>query len=306
MTSHARRWTGAFFALFVAGPSFAAEGAASRCLPDAGGDMLLAAPPEPGLTVACSLWCQSGDVWRAALGGQVRAGLDLDLAAASYASEAPVLGGRHAVAAPVPFGRADGSASLVGPGGGRIDRSGDRFDLSDIAFVPIQLNWNTGAQSCEVSHAIIASIAGHDVGRATNLGRDYRRFDTAAPVTWFDPEVGREVSVAPGIMLDTENPDADHRAGAEFHMDFTATQRLAPTFALVLRGYWRGQVMVDGGAGATLGDLKSESAGIGAGFLWTPACAERRLSVLGKWIRDVRAENRFEPDYAMLTSAWKV
>jgi hypothetical protein len=293
----------------AAAPALGAEGAASHYLPGAGGDMLLAVPPEPGLTVANTVWWQSGEVGRAVLGGEARAGLDLDvvlnLAAASYTFAEPVLGGRYTVAALVPFGRADLSASLTGPGGGKIDRSGDRFDLSDAAFVPVQLNWNTGAFSWEVSHAIVAPTGSFDPDRAINLGRNYWSFDTAAAVTWFDPEGGREISLAPGIMLNTENPDTDYRTGAEFHMDFTATQFLSPSFAVGLRGYWYQQVTGDSGSGAKLGDFKSESVGVGPGFLWTPPVGRGRLSILGKWMRDVHAENRFESDYVTLTGAWR-
>ncbi len=293
----------------VAAPALAAEGAASHFLPGAGGDMLLAVPPEPGLTVANTVWHQSGDVGSAVLGGQARVGLDLDLtlklAAASYTFAEPVLGGRYTVAALVPFGRADLSASLTGPLGGKIDRSGDRFDLSDAAFVPVQLNWNTGAFSWEVSHAVVAPTGGYDADRAINLGRNYWSFDTAAAATWFDPEGGREISIAPGIMLNTENPDTDYRTGAEFHMDATATQFLSPSFAVGLRGYWYRQVTGDSGSGAELGDFKSESVGVGPGFLWTPPVGQGRLSILGKWMRDVHAENRFESDYATITGAWR-
>lgn len=303
-----RRAALAVAAGLVAAPALGAEGAASHFLPGAGGDMLLAVPPQPGMTFANTVWRQSGYVGSAVLGGQARVGLDLDLtlnlAAASYTFETPVLGGLYTVAALVPFGRADLSASLIGPGGGKIDRSGDRFDPSDIAVVPLQLNWNTGAFSWEVSHAIIAPTGGYDPDRAINLGRNYWSFDTAAAVTWYGPDAGREVSIAPGIMLNTENPDTDYRTGTEFHMDFTATQFLSPTFAFGLRGYWYQQVTGDSGTGAKLGDFKSESIGLGEGFLWTPAFAEGRLSILGKWMRDVHAENRFESDYLTLTGAW--
>jgi hypothetical protein len=292
----------------AAAPALGAEGAASHYLPGAGGDMLLAVAPQPGLTVANTVWYQSGDVGGAVLGGEARVGLDLDLvldlAAASFTFETPVLGGTYSIAAMVPFGRADLSASLTGPSGGRIDRSGDRFDLSDAAFVPIQLNWNTGAFFWEVAHTIVAPTGSYDAGRAINLGRNYWSFDTTAAVSWYDPGGGREVSIAPGIMLNTENSATDYRTGAEFHMDFTATQFVSPSLAVGLRGYWYRQLTGDSGAGAKLGDFKSESVGLGAGFLWTPAFADGRLSVLGKWMRDVHAKNRFESDYATLTAAW--
>ena len=292
----------------LAGPALGAEGAASHYLPGATGDLLLAVPPAPGLVVADTVWIQSGSVGRAVLGGQARVGLDLDLvlnlAAGQYTFETPVLGATWTVAAMVPFGRADLSASAVGPAGGRIDRSGDRFDLSDAAFVPVQLNWSFGEISLEVSETIIAPTGGYEQGRAINLGRNYWSFDTAAALTWFDPAAGREVSVAPGIMLNTENEATDYRTGTEFHVDFTANQFLSQSFAIGLRGYWYQQLEGDSGAGARLGDFRSSALGLGLGFLWTPAAAGGRLNVTGKWMHDIEAENRFDSDYVSVTAAW--
>jgi hypothetical protein len=293
----------------ICGPAIAAEGGASHYLPGAGGDMLLAAPPAPGLTVANTLWFQTGSLGRAVLEGRVEFGLDLDLAlnlaSASYTFETPVLGGAYTMAAMVPFGYADLSASLTRPGVGRIETGGDSFALSDIALIPVQLNWSAGPFSFKASQAIIAPTGAYDVDRAVNLGRNYWSFDTAAAVTWFDPEGGREVSLAPGIMFNTENTDTNYRTGTEFHLDFTATQFVSESFAVGLRGYWYQQITGDSGAGAVLGDFKSESVGLGLGFLWTPPVGDGRLSVLGKWMHDVHADNRFESDYFTLTGAWK-
>lgn len=292
----------------VGGAALGAEGGASHYLPGAGGDMLLAVPPAPGLTVANTVWFQTGEIDSAVLGGRAKLGLDLDLAlnlaSAAYTFGTPVLGGAYTMAAMVPFGYANLSASLTGPGGGKIDASGDSFALSDAAFIPIQLNWSAGAFSFKASQAIIAPTGAYSVDNAVNLGRNYWSFDTAGAVTWFDEESGREVSLAPGIMVNTENPDTDYRTGTEFHLDFTATQFVSPSFAVGLRGYWYRQITGDSGAGAILGDFKSESVGLGLGFLWTPPVGDGRLSVAGKWMRDIYADNRFESDYFTLTGAW--
>jgi hypothetical protein len=58
------------------------------------------------------------------------------------------------------------------------------------------------------------------------------------------------------------------------------------------RRTWRG----DSGSGATLGDFKSESFAMGPGFVWIPKAGGGRLTVLGKWMHDFSAENRFESD----------
>jgi hypothetical protein len=124
-------------------------------------------------------------------------------------------------------------------------------------------------------------------------------------VTWFDPEMGMELSVAPGIMVNTENSSTDYQTGTEFHVDFTLNQFLSPSFALGIRGYYYDQITDDSGAGALLGDFQSDSFGAGPGFVWMPGFGGGKLTVLGKWMHDFTAENRFESDYFTLTGAWK-
>jgi hypothetical protein len=202
-------------------------------------------------------------------------------------------------------GYASLDAEIVGPGGGRIGISEDSFNLSDIAFVPLQLNWNAGNFHFKLAEAIIAPTGDYDLDNAINLGRNYWSFDTAGAVTWFNPGSGTEVSVAPGIMFNTENNKTDYQTGTEFLVDFTINQFLSETFAVGLKGYYYKQVSGDSGSGATLGNFKSESVGLGPGFFWTPKSAGGRLMVMGKWLHDFDATNRFESEYGTLTVAWK-
>ncbi|MCG6892200.1 MAG: transporter [Desulfobacteraceae bacterium] len=291
--------------------SLAAEGASSHYLPGAGGDIFLAVPPEQGLTAANTFWFQTGSTDVALLEGRVSLGIDLDLflnlASLSYTFEKPVLGGRYTIGTAIPFGYADLEGALTGPLGGRIEFSDDSFDLSDIAIIPFQMNWTTGRWSFKLWESIVAPTGGYDASGAdlANLGRNYWSFDTVGAVTWFNPDSGTEVSIAPGVMFNTENPDTDYETGTEFHVDFVANQFLSETFALGLRGYYYRQLTGDSGSGATLGDFKSESFGIGPGFVWIPGFGGGRFTVLGKWMPDLSADNRFESDYVTLTGAWK-
>ncbi len=75
--------------------------------------------------------------------------------------------------------------------------------------------------------------------------------------------------------------------------------------ALGVKGYYYQQITGDSGAGALLGDFKSDSFGVGPGFVWVPEFGGGQLTVLGKWIHDFTAENRFESDYFTITGAWK-
>lgn len=290
-------------------PAWAAEGAASHYLPGLAGDLGFAIAPKPGLQLANLVWIQSGHVGRTILQGLVDFDLDLtlvlDFAVGTYTFERPILGGVYTVGVLVPFGHADLRAKFTGPFGGVLRRSEDRFDLSDIVLVPLQLNWSAGEFHMKLIESIIAPTGGYDLDNRVNLGRNYWSFDTAGAVTWMHTATGTEVSVAPGIMVNTENPDTDYRTGTEFHLDYAVNQFLASTFAVGARGYYYRQVTGDSGSGAFLGDFKSRSVGLGVGFVWLPAVADGRLAISGKWMRDLSANNRFESDYGFVTVGWK-
>ena len=227
--------------------------------------------------------------------------------ALTYTFETPVLGGRYTMGVAIPFGEASLDGRLVGPLGGSIGFSDDSFDLSDIAFIPFQMNWSSGLWSFKLSESIVAPTGGYDTSGSdlANLGRNYWSFDTVGAVTWFNPESGTEVSIAPGVMINTENTATDYKTGTEFHLDFVANQFVSESIAVGLRGYYYKQLTGDSGSGATLGDFKSESFAVGPGFVWIPKSGGGRFTVLGKWMHDFSAENRFESDYFTLTGAWK-
>jgi hypothetical protein len=286
----------------------AAEGASSHYLPGASGDLLLAAPPPPGLLAANTVWWQSGSAGAAVLQGQVNVDLDLDvvldLATVSYTFEQPVLGGTYSLGALVPFGyaRLEGRATGMG---GSISATGDSTNLSDIALIPLQLNWQLGQVSLKFAEVVIAPTGAYDVDKAVNLGRNYWSFDTTGAVTWMDESGSVELSFAPGLMLNTENPDTNYKTGAEFHADFTANYFLEPTLAVGVRGYYYRQVSDDSGSGAQLGGFRSRSFGMGPGVFWAPPSLGGRLSFFGKWMHDFSAKNRFESDYVTVGGAWK-
>ncbi len=294
--------------LVSAQASLAAEGGFSFYLPGTAGDVALAQSSEPGLQVANTVFFQSGDAGAAVLQGKVNAGLDLtmalDIVSASYTFEHEVLGATYTVGAAIPFGYAELEATITTAGGRSFAAERDSFNIADIALVPLELTWTIDNLSIQLGEVIYAPTGAYDVDEVVNLGLNHWGFDTTLAATYFNPETGIEVSVAPGVLFNTENDDTDYQTGTEFHLDFTANQFLSETFALGIRGYYYNQFTGDSGSGARLGDFQGESFGLGPGFVWFPAFAAGKLAVLGKWIHDFDATNRFESDYGTLTVAW--
>ncbi len=294
--------------LTAAQASLATEGGFSFYLPGTAGDVALAQSSEPGLQVANTVFFQSGDAGAAVLQGNVNLGLDLtlalDIVSASYTFEHEVLGATYTVAAAIPFGYAELEATVTTAGGGSFAAERDSFNIGDMALVPLELTWTIDSFSIQLGEAIYAPTGAYDVDKVVNIGLNHWGFDTTLAVTYFNLETGTEVSVAPGVIVNTRNDATDYQTGTEFHLDFTANQFLSKTFALGVRGYYYSQFTGDSGSGARLGDFQGESFGLGPGFIWFPAYAEGKLAVLGKWIHDFDATNRFESDYGTPTAAW--
>jgi len=95
-------------------------------------------------------------------------------------------------------------------------------------------------------------------------------------MTWANAPTGTAISIAPGIMVNTENDETDYKTGTEFHLDFVINQFLSKSVAVGIRGYYYKQITGDSGSGAVLGDFKSESYGIGPGVVWIPTICQRR------------------------------
>ena len=295
-------------AMAAVNPVFAAEGGFSFYLPGTIGDIALAQSSEPGWQVGNTLFAQSGDVDAAILQGNVNVGLDLtlilDIVGASYTFEKKILGARYTVAGAIPFGYAELEADVTLSNGTTFSAKRDSFGLGDIALVPLKLTWTTGDFSIQLGETIFVPTGGYDVDEVVNIGLNRWGFDTTLAATYFNQERGFEISVAPGLLVNTTNDDTDYKTGKEFHLDFTVNQFLSETFAIGIRGYYYKQLTGDSGSGALLGDFKGEAFGVGPGLIWFPAFAEGKLAVLGKWIHDFTATNRFESDFGTLTVGW--
>ncbi len=294
--------------LVSAQASLAAEGGFSFYLPGLAGDIAHAQSSEPGLQVANTVYFLSGDAGAAILQGKVNAGLDLtmalDIVSAGYTFEQEVLGATYTVGAAIPFGYAELAATITTAGGRSFAAERDSFNIADIALVPLELTWTIDNISIQLGEVIYAPTGAYDVDKVVNLGLNHWGFDTTLAATYFNLETGTEVSIAPGVIFNTENDATDYQSGTEFHLDLTANQFLSETFALGVRGYYYNQITGDSGSGARLGDFQGESFGLGPGFIWFPEFAAGKLAVLGKWIHDFDATNRFESDYGTLTVAW--
>ena len=139
-----------------------------------------------------------------------------------------------------------------------------------------------------------------------NVGRNYWAFDTQLGITWFHKATGTELTVLPGIMLNTTNPATDYkerqRVPSRLHGQPVP---LPPTFALGVQGYWYKQIDGDSGSGAVLGPFMGESFGLGPALLWTPESPEGRGAIVLKWLHDISNSNRLNGDWGQVAISYR-
>jgi hypothetical protein len=68
--------------------------------------------------------------------------------------------------------------------------------------------------------ALVVPIGPWSNSSISNLSFNHWGLDTTAAVTWLNPKIGFEISVAPGFTFNWENPDTDYTTGTEFHVEF--------------------------------------------------------------------------------------
>jgi hypothetical protein len=288
----------------------ASEGAASYYFAGAFGSFLTAVPPEPGFTAASQTLIFGGQAQRAVLRGRATFGLTAsalyEYLAGSYAFAQPILGGRLQVGAAAPvIATASMTVTLDTRLFGQLSGGDTDTGFGDMLLTPFAFYWSFGELNVKLAQWVVAPTGHYHVNSLINVGRNYWAFDTQLGVTWFHKATGTELTVLPGIMLNTSNPATDYRSGNEFHLDFMANQFLAPTFALGVQGYWYKQIDGDSGTGAVLGPFMGESFGLGPALLWTPEFLQGRASIVLKWLHDISNTNRLNGDWGQVAVSYR-
>jgi hypothetical protein len=172
----------------------------------------------------------------------------------------------YAISATVPFMWADVSANVM-VGQTTVRQSSSVNGLGDIVLMPLMLNYNVSSNlNVNFRTGIYAPTGGYEVGRLANTGKNFWTFEPTLGLMYFGVRNGREASVFVGANFNTENPDTYHQSGTQFHVDGTLAQHF-PLFGglagVGVSGFWYDQITGDSGSGATFGDFKSCTVGVG-------------------------------------------
>jgi hypothetical protein len=235
-----------------------------------------------------------------ALNVNLEADADLVLVNPCYVFTSPVLGGQLAMGMTGLAGRNDTSldGTLTLSNGNRVFTRHGTLDstltgVGDL-YPQISLRWNHGVNNVMTYMTGAIPVGDYSSSRLANLGIGHGAFDGGFGYTYFDPTKGHELSAVAGMTYNFENPDTGYRSGADFHLDWGASQFLSEHLHVGAVGYFYDQISGDTGGSHILGDFKSRVAAVGpqVGYLFPVGKLQGYVSVKGYW--EFAAQNRPE------------
>lgn len=224
-----------------------------------------------------------------------------------WVPQAELFGGRFGVGVLAPVGwqsvnaRVDAEATLNLPDGSSYT-AGQRFRFSDetTAFgdplLTAFIGWDAGNWHTKATGLLNIPIGSYDADNLANMGFNRWAFDATGAVTWLDPKIGLEVSLAAGFTFNGENPDTDYRTGTEFHVEYALMQHFSERFSAGVTGYYYDQITGDSGKGAILGPFEGQVAAIGPNMTYNFVAAGLPVSTSLRWLHEFDATNRLQGD----------
>jgi len=219
-----------------------------------------------------------------------------------------VLGGAHySVATFLPYTSLDISANLQTPMGA-VTRHSKVSGLGDLTVVPLMLAWKTGDWQIDTMVPVYAPTGSYEPGRLGNTGLNYWTIDPNVGVAYSSKTSGFNAMLRVGYAINSENPDTNYQSGTLLHLE-AAIEQILPIgpglIAIGAEGFDFEQITGDKGSGATLGDFKGKTAGMGPVLGYIQPLGTEALIFELKWLKELETRNRIEGDYLWLKVVYK-
>ena len=241
------------------------------------------------------------------IGGAISVGLDATVDSLTlgglYTFDQTVLGARYSVGVYAPYVWMD----ITGKVGG-FSRTDSVEGIGDITILPAMLAWKSGNWQIDALLPIYAPTGDYQVGRLANQGLNYWTIDPTIGAWHSNEKTGFNFGLHAGVTFNTTNKATDYRSGSVLHAEFSA-QQLLPVgpgiLGLGLNVFFYEQISGDSGSGATGGNFKGQSAGIGPVVDYIVPTETGALVFEAKWLPELDTKNRLKGDYFWFKVAWQ-
>lgn len=262
---------------------------------------LAAAPTSPGWSLITAPYYYGGSASRTRtfqIGNTLAAGVKSEAALlllqGGYAPEAKILGAQPYIALGWGWGHNRTSVNLTlsqpALSASRRDSVTGGTDLYPFA----SLSWNKGNSNWMTYLTGDIPVGAYDARRLSNLGIGHSAIDAGGGYTYLNETTGRELSAVIGFTKNFENGDTHYKNGANFHLDWAASQFLSANWQLGVVGYVYSQLTDDSGSGNRVGAFRSQVAAAGpeVGYLFNFHGRQAYFNVRGYW--EFSAKNRLD------------
>ncbi|MHC2002326.1 SphA family protein [Methylobacterium sp. CM6241] len=263
-------------ATFLTAPARADEGGANLYLAGSFASMA-AVPGMPGWSTSLTYYHSTARVQN------VSERADLAYAGITYSLPTPVLDGQLSLSL---FGAFGGMAVAI-----TDVRNDSRVGIMDLTPAA-SMRWSAGNHNYLVYTLTNVPSGTYNSSRLANFGIGHWGQDAGFGYTYYDKDLGYELSAVAGMTYNFENTKTQYQNGIDAHIDFSASKFIGDQYQLGLVGYVYQQVTGDRGRGATFGPFKGRvfAAGPQAGYLFPVGDAQGYLNL--KFYREFEAENR--------------
>jgi hypothetical protein len=286
--------------------ALAEEGGAGHYTPGANASFVDALPGKPGLALAdFFVFYNASAGGRLPIAGLISVTLDAKVFANSlvgiYQTPLALLGGSYAFGGIVPVLWMDVTGT-VAAGSGTRSAGDSSSGIGDLLLYPFMLGWTAagGDLKYDFRFGIYAPTGKFEAGALANVGKNYWTFEPTATVSFISSKIGLEASAYAAVDFNTKNKTTDYQTGTQFHLDATLAEHVplfAGFFGVGANAFYYQQIAGDSGSGATLGDFKGRTIGVGPVASYAMKLESTQLALELKWLPELETKNRLKGDY---------
>lgn len=292
----------------------AEEGGAGHYVPGSMATLIDLPPTKPGWVFESMYLHYEGSANATRtlpVGGLLAAGLeatsDAFLLGGFHTFESQVAGAWYSVGAFVPYVWMDVSATITTPLGAAL-RNDTEDGLGDITLMPLLMGWKCEDWQFNAALPIYAPTGDFEKGRLANPGRNHWTFDPTIGVSYNGAKNGFNAALHTGFSMNTENNDTDYKSGTVWHTEL-GVQQLIPVgpgfLGIGFNAFYYEQISGDSGSGATLGDFKGMTTGVGPVVTYVLPLEGNTMVVEARWLPELDTRRRLEGDYFWLKAAYQ-
>jgi hypothetical protein len=292
---------------------FAGEGGGAHVMPGATATLADLPPTTPG-TYIKPMYMNYNAGASVAIPTAAGVTSDLDVTANTFAValvhsfETKVLGGaNYTMAVALPFTSLDISGNVQLPNGGQVARGNSVSGFGDLTVLPVMLAWKRESWTYMATLPIYIPTGNYELGRLGNTGLNYWTVDPTVGFM-YSTKKGLNSILLMGYAMNGENEDTNYKSGSMLHIEGTIEQIIPVGKGLMtfgLEAFYYDQLTGDSGSGATLGDFKGMTTGVGPLIGYIKPMGKQNLVLEAKWLTELDTKNRVEGDMIWLKAVYK-